>query len=254
MKYGIIHAQVNAFNPEMKHLGLDIAVAPKASNKSFTKLELEDFELLNLGHVIPNQEFSASAVAELYDKVIFKYFEQPKLEQVKEQIEEESKKTVELPIKGKFIKAIRKTGEEHEIITYDESQATPEVNKLVNEILRVKGIADIKIKEQMLYCANKLRVGTLDMKKDGTRELHVHVEGGTQPISGKIPRKQVIATLWFVTRMYMQAPSYRKYLSVDVQDGKYKCGYKNSIPYFETQGLSQLEIDIINDLKLIKEE
>lgn len=251
MKRGIIHGHINSFNPQMVHDGLDIVISAKASTKPHHQLELGDFELINRGQIMPHSEFSTGPVADLYDKVIHKYFEQPKIAEIKAEIEAADKETTTVPVNGKVIKAIRKNGNEHEILTYEESPSE-EMSKLVNEILRVKGIADMKMQEQMIYCANKLRIGTLDMPK-GQNQIHVHVENGTQPVTTKVTRKQIIATLWFISKMYMLAPSFRKFLTVTIQDGKYTVGYKNGEPYFDTNGLSQLELDIIKDLSTIKE-
>lgn len=252
MQRGIIHRQVIAFNPELGHDGLDIVISSRAVNKSTHQLELSDFELINRGCTMPHSEFNQGPIADLFNKVILKYFEQPKLKEVKEQMVAEAKKTTRVSVNGKIIKAIEKCEDEsYNIITHDESTTSPELHKAVNDILRVKGIADAKMQEQMVEIADKLRIGTLDMP-DG-KELHVHVPKGTEKVSGKVTRKQLIATLWFVSKMYMYSPTYRKYIGCTIEDGKYVCGYKNGEPYFETKGLSQLELDIINDLSTIKE-
>lgn len=250
MQYGVIHYQIKAFDPKLNHLGLDITVASKARHKKEFELELSDFELLNSGHVMANSEFPSTPVAELFDKVVYKYFEQPKVEEVKKELEQQAE-SITVPVNGKIIKAIRRVGDNHEVITQDENPSE-ELKDIINKVFKIKGAADMKMTEQMTLCADKLRVGTLDIDKN--KKLFVHTASGFEPVNGKVTRKQLIATLWFISKAYRQSPSFRKYLTVSVTEGKYTCGYKNGQPYFDTNGLSELEIKVINDLKLIRED
>jgi hypothetical protein len=248
MQYGIIHYQIKMFDQQLGHNGIDITVSAKSRHKK-SGLELSDYDLLNNCHVIMLPDFPAQPIADLFDKVICKYCEHPKLEEIKQQADVEAKEII-IPVNGKVIKGIRKFGDKHEVLTHD-ANPSKELQNFVNKIIEVKGGADIKLKEQITKCANKLRVGTLDMTKD--KSLHVHTEASHEPFNGRVTRKQLVATLWFISKCYMQAPSFRKYLTVSVSDGKYTCGYQNGEPYFKTDGLSDLEKSIVADLKLIKE-
>ena len=251
MQYGIFHHQIKMFDQQLGHNGIDINVSAKSRHKK-GGFELSDFDLLNNGHVIMLPDFPAQPISDLFDKVICKYCEHPKLDEIKKQAEEEEKSNKEIivPVNGKVIKAIRRVGNNHEVITHD-LNPSQQLQQFMNKIIEVKGGADMKLKEQIIKCANKLRVGTLDIKKD--KSLHLHTESGNEPFNGRVTRKQLIATLWFISRSYMHAPSFRKFLTVSVSDGVYTCGYNNGEPFFNTKGLSEMEITIINDLKLIKE-
>jgi hypothetical protein len=252
MQYGVLHHQIKNFDGKLSHSGLDIVVASRARHKKALDLELCDFDLLNRNHVILIPEFPVAPISELFDNVVCKYIEHPRLEEMSQKLEKESKeeKTVTLPVNGKIIKAVRKIGNDHQIITHD-MNPSEELNKLVNSIIQVKGGADMKLKEQLMLCADKLRVGTLDIGKDKT--LWRHTESKVEKVTGHITHKVLIKTIWFISKMYMQSPSFRKYLTISVTQGNYTCGYQNGEPFFNTKGLTQTEIDIINDLKLIKE-
>lgn len=246
--YGIIHYHVNAFNKSMKHEGLDIVRSHNAGRKTDMQLELSDFDLLNGTFVMNHSEFRKEAIETLFSSVIFKYYEQPALVEAQAQSSSDSDEMV-LPVNGKVIKSIiRKDGKET-VITHDENPSD-ELKQQINMIIAAKSAADLQLKEQILKCANQLRVGTLDMPKNST-QLHVHTPEGVKAWEGPVTRKQLIATLWFVTKSYMFAPSFRKHLTVSVTEGKYTCGYKSGVPVFETANLTQTELDILNDIKLL---
>lgn len=243
-KNGILHSQIKMFNKDLVHYGLDIAVSPRATGKSAYQLELRDFDLLNKMYVASGSEFPQSSIVDLFDAVITKYFETSKPV-------EKSPEVSEIQVNGKVIKAIRKVGEKHQVVTVDPNPSE-ELNNSINKIIELKGAADLKLNEQIIKCADVLRIGTLDMPKD-SKELYVHTKNGAEKMQGKIKRDQLLATLWFISKAYTTAPSFRKALNVSVTEGKYTFGYKNGEPFVDQTNLSEMEKQIVADLMTIKE-
>jgi hypothetical protein len=241
---GVLNNQIKMFDKNMNHFGLDIAVRATARNKSEYQLELKDFDLLNKGFIMSSSEFPRDSIAQLFDTVINKYFSTSKTD------DSDVNKVSELPINGKVIKAIRKNGEKHEVVTHDPNPSE-EMKTTINRIIELKGAADLKMQEQMIKCADALRVGTLDMTN--STNLVVHTKEGAEKLNGKVTRDQLIATIWFITKAYMIAPSFRKHLNVSVSDDKYSIGYKNGVPFVDQSNLNELEKGIISDLISIKE-
>jgi hypothetical protein len=241
---GVLHNQIKMFNKNMSHYGLDIAVSPRATGKSSFQLELRDFDLLNKTYIASGSEFPQSSIVELFDAVITKYFETNKSV-------EQSPEVSEIKVNGKVISAIRKVGEKHEVVTVDPNPSE-ELSNSISKIIELKGAADLKLNEQVIKCADTLRIGTLDMPK-GSKELYVHTKNGAEKMQGKIKREQLIATLWFISKAYTTAPSFRKALNVSVTDGKHTFGYKDGKPFVDQTNLSEMEKQIVADLMTIKE-
>lgn len=257
MKFGFVHLHANQYDNTVIHKGLDIIIDPNSAWKGQMACELGDYNLINGNSSVSGSDFPRSKIEALYDNIIVKYFESKKKEvAVAEapQTSTEPPKQIEQAINGQVIKSLIKNGDKYQVRVYQD-EPSQELIDAVNKLITLKSVVALQLQEQILICANKLRVGTLDMLPGSTR-LKVHVEGDLVDAPNTIPRKQVIASLWFVTSQYLNAPSFRKNLNVTIKNGRYEAGYDKGVAYFKASdgnSLTDLELGVANDLKLIAE-
>lgn len=250
----IVQSHINQLHGKSSHYsGYDLKLTANARSRSRSNVEINDFELVNKigaqGFVIGTPELSLEPVAKLMDHLVVQYHESPAAIQVSDKGKEETP----VEVNGKVIVGVRKVGNKFQVITRDPNPSD-ELKTMINQIMECKALADLKIHDQIMAAAAALRVGTLDLVGKELVEFTGKGPSDYRKVTGKVNRKQVIATIWFMTRMYMQSESFKKNLCIKVDLGKYTCEYINGQPFFHLKGLTQTEIDIINDLKLIKEK
>jgi hypothetical protein len=251
MNEGFIHLHVNKFDPSVRHKGLDVIVDNNSAHLPQMSLEVYNYNIIQGNSSVSGSDFPRGKIEVLYDTVISKYFESQKKTDLILNLKQmdESDKPVVIPINGEIIKDLIYTNGKESVRLYEENPAQ-EVSDIINKMITLKSVAAIQLKEQILKCSNQLRIGTLDMPK-GTTQLVVHTADGVVPAPDRITRKQLIATLWFITSQYMNAPSFRKHLNLKIEQGNYELGYTNGEAYFKTEGLTDLEKAIAEDLMLI---
>lgn len=251
MNFGFVHQHANQFDSSVIHKGLDLIIDPSSGHKSYMSLEQYDYNIINGNSSVSGSDFPRSKIEELLNLIIYKYHETPKMIDTKAKANEaaDSEESTTTHINGKVIKAVVNTGDNQKAITYDEDPSQETID-IINTMITLRSMVKVELDEQILFCANQLRVGTLDMTKENNR-LVVHTKEGYTDAPNRITRKQLIATLWFMTKQYANAPSFRKHLTISVTEGRYTAGYDKGVAFFKTEGLTQLEQDIASDLSLI---
>lgn len=250
----IVQQHINMLHGKAKNYnGYDLKLSNPRSQKS---REINEFELVNKigsqGFVIGSPELSLEPVTKLMDHLVVSYHESEAAVELTKKLEKEESESEgkEIEIGGKVIFGIKKANNKFQVITNDPNPSN-ELKAMINQIMECKALADLKIHDQIMAAAAALKVGTLDLLGNKLVEFTGKGKDDHRPVTGKITKKQVIATIWFMTRMYMHSQSFQKNLCIKIELGKYVCEYINGQPFFHTQGLSQTEIDIINDLKLV---
>lgn len=258
IRTGIIHRQLKSMNKSLSHAGYDIRLTPTAErrvgkNKS-DAFELNDFEFISNFSTMTAPSYRKERVKDLYDSVLNKYYkEEHKVsEEIKKDVEEQratrqGKKVIKELKDGKVIKALMEdeNGDIY-VTTWSDDE---EVQRKVNTLFGLYSTAEIMLKKQILECKNKLKVGTLDIKKS-TGELVIwKTPNETEPAPQKISLNTLKASIWFAAGLYNNAPSYRKFLNLDVSEGKYTARFVKGIFKYDTENLDETELAIVEDIK-----
>jgi hypothetical protein len=249
---GILHSQIKGMDPKSGHRGYDIAIKPNSRRKG-AMVEANDFEFICNGTRMGSPTYDAKRVLELFTEVINKYFNKQReaLREVNKEVTKSVNKEIRRDIPGgQILKAIVQTTDgEYEVRTNGE--ASPELNEIVNKLINVHATAGLAMKQQLHRCTERLRVGTLDISEDGTRLVTWNKDGTTSPVTGRVSLDTLKATLWFITGMYKNAPSVRKFFVAEASQGKYTCRFNKGIVSFDTEGLSNTEKTVISDIALL---
>lgn len=227
--------------------GLDIMRKREARHKRLEDLELKDFDIVFQRQIFNAPSFPVANMTKCFEDVIHKFYRNDDSDDGKQ----EEKVLV---IKGgNVLKAIHFTEDGRSFALTHNASLDDEVKVIFNTMMELKAGADLLLKKQHLKCFEKLIVGTLDLYRDGDGRLQVYQpDGSTRPFSGaKIPRDQVLASLWIASQIYVNAPSYRKHMNVEVNDGRYTMGFKANKFYINEDNLDPLEKLVVSDIKKI---
>jgi hypothetical protein len=237
------------------HRGIDIVVAERfrAEFKRTGIARLNDFQVINDGNPQYANEFPRAAVAELYDKVLYRYKEEKadaaNANKIMDAAEADTGPVI-TAVNGIVIDEIISHGDKCQVRVHSE-KPNEEVTRIVNEIMSVKARATLELKLQMHRCDDQVKIGTLDMSP-GSNNLYVYTTSDdVELVVGSVPKSVLVKTLWFLAGVHRLSPSYRKFLTVTVTEGRYTCGYKEGQWFFNTDGLTELEINVSKDLQVI---
>ena len=232
--------------------GLDIARKSNASHKQIDELELRDLDIVFEGIVFGTPSFPAANMLDAFQKVINRFYKQDN-----EETEEQEEKVLVIK-NSNIIKAMHLTKDGRKFIITHRDEDTKKASEVFGEFAEVKAAADLLLKKRHVECFEKLAVGTLDLPKNGEMRFQVYkADGSTEPVrlekGGRIPRDQVLASLWIASQLYVNAPSYRKHMTVEITAGKYTMGFKANKFYFNQDNLDDFEKAIISDIIKIGE-
>jgi hypothetical protein len=255
MNFGYVHLYANRFDSSVIHKGLDVIVNPNSGNKTEMELELFDYDIINGNSSTSGSDFPRQRIEELFNTVLSTYYDSTKVVEAHQAAEKvlDNNEPMIVEINGKIIKQRITVNGEDSFRLHAEGEPAPELVDMINDMAQLKSLVALELKQQILFCKNKLRVGTLDMPK-GINRLHVHTTEGYALAPDRVTRKQVIATLWFITSRYLYSPSFRKHLTLEITRNGYTAGVDKGVAYFKTEGLSELEKQIIADLELVNKQ
>lgn len=249
----IVKGVMKELNCDQAHDGLDLRLKREYGNTNAQERSANAYEIMFRGRGFGDNVFPTKSIAKLLDDVVNKYYYTKG--SVKEKANEIiapvlSKTTFDIE-DGKHLTKIVETETGYDFHTV-ESEVDPKIKQIAADLFHLLALAKSGIEDRTIQVNDKMKVGTLDINKN-TLELFLHTANGPVKYEKEHVSKTMLATsLWFILRLHQGTKEFLKYLNFDIAYKGYKAKVVKGEVTLITEGLSDLQIEIHNDLKRMK--
>lgn len=249
----IVQSVMKELNCNESHNGLDLRLKREHGNTGPQDRSANAYEIMFSGRGFGDNVFPTKNIAKLLDQVINRYYydEGSVKEKANEKLEPVFSRTEFTIEDAKHISKIVETETGYDFHTVKE-EVSEEVKQIAADLFHLLAVAKSGIEDRTMQVNDKMKVGTLDINKH-TLELYIHTANGPIKYEKDQVSKTILTTsLWYILRLHQGTKEFLKYLNFDVEYKGYKAKIIKGEVTLEKEGLSQLQIEIHNDLKRMK--